>query len=203
MVRGSEFVHPILRFSVRFPEGWEIINGDAQVSAVPSESSNVAMLLQLAEGSGSVEQVAQTQMTAGGWRQTSGERTRINGLDAYVGTYSGVSGNTPVMVQAAHIRSNDRTFVVAGLAASNAFGSAAGTFSTAIGSFRALGTAEAERIQPNRIDFRVVRPGETWESIARAAGEGGVDAATLAIMNGADPGGLPRPGDRIRIVVGG
>jgi len=203
MVRGSEFVHPILRFSVRFPEGWEIINGDAQVSAVPSESSNVAMLLQLAEGSGSVEQVAQTQMTAGGWRQTSGERTRINGLDAYVGTYSGVSGNTPVMVQAAHIRSNDRTFVVAGLAASNAFGSAAGTFSTAIDSFRALSTAEAERIQPNRIDFRVVRPGETWESIARAAGEGGVDAATLAIMNGADPGGLPRPGDRIRIVVGG
>jgi predicted Zn-dependent protease len=203
MVRGSEFVHPILRFSVRFPEGWDIINGDQQVSAVPGESSNVAMLLQLAQGSGSVEQLARTQMAEGGWRQTSGERTRINGLEAYVGTYSGVSGNTPVTVQAAHIRSGDQTFVVAGLAASEVFGSAAATFGNAIGSFRALSRAEADRIQPSRLDFHVVRPGETWESIARGGGEGGVNASTLAVMNGADPGTSPRAGVRIRIVVGG
>jgi predicted Zn-dependent protease len=203
MVRGNQFVHPILRFSVRFPEGWDIINGDAQVSAVPGESANVAMLLQLAQGSGSVEQLARAQMTEGGWQQTSGDRTRINGLDAYVGTYRGVSDSTPVTAQVAHIRSGDQTFVVAGLAAANAFGNAASTFSSAIGSFRALSASEADRIQPSRLDFRVVRPGETWESIARAVGEGGVNAGTLAVMNGADPGTAPRAGARIRIVVGG
>ena len=203
IVRGSEFVHPILRFSIRFPDGWDVINGDEQVSAVPGESANLAMLLQLAQGSGSVEQVARAGMAEAGWRQTAGERTRINGLDAYVGTYSGVSGTTPVTVRAAHIRSGDRTFVVAGLATTTAYGGAADTFVRAIESFRALSREEADRIQPSRIDFRVVRPGDTWESIARAAGEGGVDASTLAIINGSDPGTAPPAGSRIRIIVGG
>jgi hypothetical protein len=35
MVRGNEFVHPVMRFSLRFPEGWEISNGSDQVAAVP------------------------------------------------------------------------------------------------------------------------------------------------------------------------
>jgi predicted Zn-dependent protease len=203
MVRGTEFVHPVLRLSLRFPEGWEVANGDEQVTATPGESASAAMVLQLAQGSGSVEQMGTSQMAAAGWRQVSGERTRINGLDAYVGTYTGVSGSTPVTVQAAHIRTGTQTFVVAGLATTNAYQSAAPAFSASIGTFRALSQAEADRIQPSRLDFYTVRPGDTWESIARQGGPGGVTAATLAVMNGSDPGTAPRAGARIRIVVAG
>ena len=42
MVRGNEFVHPVLRFALRFPQGWEIMNTDQQVSARQDANSNVA-----------------------------------------------------------------------------------------------------------------------------------------------------------------
>jgi predicted Zn-dependent protease len=203
IVRGNDFLHPILRFAVRFPQGWEIVNTDEQVLSTPGESANRAMILQLAQGSGNVEQLATSQMAAAGWRQTSGQRTQVNGLDAYVGTYQGVSGQTPVTVQAAHVRAGDRVYVVAGLAATQEFEAASRTFAASIASFRSLSQQEADRIQPSRVDFYTVRSGDTWESIAKGPGDGTVSASQLAIINGQDPGTSPRSGDRIRIVVGG
>jgi predicted Zn-dependent protease len=200
IVRGNEFLHPVLRFAVRFPEGWDVSNGESQVTAQPGESSHVAMLLELTQGTAPVQQLATDQMTRAGWRLLSGESRRINGLDAYVGTYAGVSNGTPVTVQAAHIRAADHVYVVAGLAPSSQFDSSQSTFASSIATFRTLSRSEAEAIHPNRVDFRVVRGGETWESIARG---GPIPATTLAIMNGQDPGTPPRTGARIRIVVGG
>lgn len=203
IVRGSEFLHPILRFALRFPEGWEITNTDEQVISRPGETGNRAMILQLAQGTGNVEQLATSQMAAAGWRQTSGQRTEVNGLDAYVGVYQGVSGQTPVTVQAAHIRAGDQVFIIAGLAPTQEFQGAASTFRSSIGTFRSLSRQEADRIQPSRVDFYVVRAGDTWESIARSRGAGAITASSLAIMNGNDPGTSPRAGDRVRIVVAG
>lgn len=203
IVRGSEFVHPILRFAVRFPEGWTVSNGDDQVIARREEAGNVAMLLQLDNTAGSVSQVATTGMAEAGWREISGSRTSINGLEAYVGTYDGVIGNTPATMRAAHVRAGQQTFVVAGVAPTPSFNAASATFTSAIGTFRTLSREEADRIQPNRIDFHVVRGGETWESIARGVSSGVVKASTLAIMNGSDPAVAPRAGTRLRVVVGG
>jgi predicted Zn-dependent protease len=62
---------------------------------------------------------------------------------------------------------------------------------------------EADRIQPDRLDFHVVRAGETWSSIAQQLRPaGGLRPETLAIMNGSDPQTPPRAGDRIRVIVG-
>ena len=43
---------------------------------------------------------------------------------------------------------------------------------------------------------------DTWESLAKQSG-GASKASSLAIMNGSDPATAPKPGARIRIVVGG
>jgi predicted Zn-dependent protease len=188
---------------VRFPQGWDVINTDEQVAARQNETSNVAMILELAPGSGPVQQAGPAQMAAAGWRQVSGQATRINGLDAYVGLYEGVSGNTRIAVQAAHIRAGDQTYVIAGVAPASEFQGARSTFSNSIGTFRTISRQEADSIQENRLDFYTVRPGDTWESIARAAARDAVKASTLAIMNGSDPGTAPRSGARIRIVVAG
>jgi predicted Zn-dependent protease len=66
-----------------------------------------------------------------------------------------------------------------------------------------LTQAEADRIQPSRVRFHVVRAGETWESIARDHATTGVAALSLAIMNGSDGKTPPRQGTRIRVVVAG
>ena len=202
IVRGNDFLHPILRFALRFPNGWNVSNGADQVVAVEKAEGNVAMLLEFAPSDGSVEQTAQRTMAKAGLRETSGQRTRINGLDAYVGTYEGVSGNTRIAVRAAYIRTGQQTYLFAGLAPAGDFSRVQNQFGSAIQSFRTLSAEEADRIQPSRIDFIVARPGDTWESIARQSG-GAVKASTLAIMNGQDPGSTPRAGDRVRIVAGG
>jgi len=203
IVRGNEFLHPILRFALRFPEGWTVMNSDEQVLARHPESSNVAMVLQVQQGSGTIQQVATTSMANAGWQQVAGERTQINGLDAFVGTYEGTVSNTRTGLRAAHVRSGDQVFVIAGLAPASEFSAARSTFDAAIGTFRSLSRQEADRIQPNRVRFYTVRGGDTWESISRSAGDNVVKAATLAIMNGRDPGVQPGVGERVRIVVRG
>jgi predicted Zn-dependent protease len=65
-----------------------------------------------------------------------------------------------------------------------------------------LSAAEAENIRPNRLDIYTVREGDTWQSIA-ARSNGVVDARTLAVMNNLESGPQPRPGSRVKIVVGG
>ena len=161
-MRGSEFLHPVLRFALRFPDGWEIVNSAEQVVATRGENSNAAMLLELAPSNGSPEQSARTLMAKAGFQEARGERTRINGLDAYVGIYEGVSNNRRVQVQAAEIRSGNQTYFVAGLAPSTEFGAVSNAFSGSIQSFRPLSGAEADRIQPDRLEFYTARSGDSW-----------------------------------------
>jgi predicted Zn-dependent protease len=203
MVRGSEFVHPVLRFSLRFPDGWEIVNGADQVSATESERGNVVMLLELSpDKSGDPERAARTDMSQAGLRELDGRSGRINGLDAYVATYEGVVQQTRVVFRAAHIRSGQQMYIVGGLTSASEFPRADRLFSATIQSFRQLSAQEADRIQPSRITFYTARGGDSWESIARQ-GRSAIQPSTLAIMNGYDPGTPPRPGARLRIVAGG
>ena len=58
-------------------------------------------------------------------------------------------------------------------------------------------------MQPNRVDFHVVRPGDSWQSIAVREGKNIVNAATLAIMNDREVNVQPQPGDRIKVVIAG
>ena len=203
IVRGNEFLHPILRFALRFPNGWNVANGAEQVVAVEKEDGNVAMLLEFAPSRGSVEQTARTTMAKAGLKEADGERTRINGLDAYVGTYEGVSGNTRIGVRAAHIRAGQQTYLVAGLSSVSDFSRVQSQFATAIQSFRAaLGRRKPIASSPAALISYVARQGDTWESIAKQSG-GAMKASTLAIMNGQDPTSRPRAGDRVRVVAGG
>jgi predicted Zn-dependent protease len=143
-------------------------------------------------------------MAKAGFQEVSGGAGRINGLEAYVGVYDGTIEATPVRMRAAHVRSGGQIYLVAGLATLDAFSAADRNFAQSIGSFRALSEAEADKIQPSRVTFHVVRAGETWESLARLAGPfGGPSPSTLAIMNGSDLATPPRAGARVRIVIAG
>ena len=111
--------------------------------------------------------------------------------------------NTAITIEAAHIRSGQQIYVVAGVAPSSEFDTFERTFAAATRTFRNLSREEANAIQPNRVDFYTVRGNDTWDSIARGTGGGTVKPSTLAIMNGGDAATPPRAGTRIRIVVAG
>jgi predicted Zn-dependent protease len=205
IVRGRSFVHPVLRFALDFPEGWEVQNSPRQVMArAPGEQRRYMLLEIVQKPSGrDIGQIAVNHMSGGGFQRVSGERTRINGLDAHVGVYRGsIQGLGRVGMHAGHIAMPDRTvYVIAGFAPEAEFTAAQPVMAGAVQSFRELTRQQAEEIRPNRLDFYTTRAGDTWESIAKGPSRGLVPPATLAIMNGSEVNEGPRPGTRVRIVV--
>jgi predicted Zn-dependent protease len=205
VVRGREFLHPDLRFALRFPDGWDVNNGKTQVEAkAPNADAYVMLQLDDRPQGRDIDDVATASMTRAGFREIQGGSTDINGLTAHVGTYQGtIQGLGAVVTRVAHILNGGRVFVVAGLAPSKIFESAERDFSETIRSFRLLNASEAADVRPNRIDLYVAREGDTWQSIAERAGKGIVKPATLAIMNGQPVNEQPRAGERLKIVVAG
>jgi predicted Zn-dependent protease len=203
IVRGNTFLHPVLRLSIAFPQGWEIQNSKTQVLAKAPDRENYMLLQLVPNPSGSIEQVARGTMANAGFQQLNGERAKVNGLDAYVGTYQGqMQGLGNVVTLAAHIVHDRTVYLFAGLAPANQFESVQRPVAQSIRSFRELSREEAENIRPSRVDLYTVRQGDTWQAIAERTG-GAIKASTLAIMNNYEPNQQPRAGDRIKVVVEG
>ena len=204
IVRGNAFLHPPLRFRVDFPQGWQVENSPQQVVA-KAPGADVFMILELVQKpqGRNIEEIALGSMQNAGFRAVQGERTTINGLEAFVGVYQGqIEGLGNVRTRAAHIAHGTGVYMLAGLAAADVFDQGDKSFIGTIRSFRPLSASEAEDIRPNRVDLYVVRSGDTWQGIAERSG-GVITPATLAIMNRSAPASQPQAGTRIKIVVGG
>ncbi len=204
IARGSTFLHPPLRFRIDFPTGWEIANSPSQVMA-KAPGADIFILMQLVEQpqGRNMQEIALNHMRMAGFQAVQGERATIDGNDAFVGVYQGqIEGLGAVGTRAAHIAYGTNYYLVAGMAAPNAFQQADSAFVRTIRSFKRLSAEEAENIRPDRVDLYVVRAGDSWASIAERSG-GVIKPASLAIMNNAQPGSQPVVGARIKIVVSG
>jgi predicted Zn-dependent protease len=203
IVRGNRFLHPVLRLSLTFPQGWEVQNSKQAVLAKAPDRENYLLLQLVPNARGSIDEIARGTMTNAGFRQLDGERGRINGSDAYVSTWQGtMQGLGTVVTRTAHIVHDGNVYLLAGIAPANQFQGAEREFTSSIRSFSTLSASEASAIRPNRVDVYTVRGNESWQSIAQRTG-GAIKPTTLAIMNDYDPSQAPRPGDRIKVVVEG
>jgi predicted Zn-dependent protease len=215
IVRGSSFLHKGLRFSVEFPAGLTIENGSTSVVA-KQQGTNVLMLLQqIRRPARTLEDTAIITMQNAGFREVEGARTTVNGLDAYMGSYVGALQNYGrVQLRALFVRNESNVssreprvpspdfYLVAGIAPVDAYPDAVSTFDRGLRSFRGMSPADAERLQPNRIDLYTAKQGDTWQSVAEKQCKGIIKATTLAIMNGHPTNDAPPPGERLKIVVG-
>ncbi len=213
IVRGNEFLHPLLRIAVTFPEGWELTNTpDAVMAQEPGtqhfmvlQEVEQARLRQGSRGQGqSIADAAVAAMKQAGYTVVDGTMQQINGQDAHVGLYRGnAKGAGKVMMRAAHIAIGRQLYVVAGFAPEAEFALVDRDIQAAAQTFRQLTPSEAANVRPNRLDFYVVRQGDSWQSIAVRQSKGFVNAATLAIMNDREVNVQPQPGERVKIVVEG
>jgi predicted Zn-dependent protease len=204
LTRGSSFLHPALRFRLDFPDRWEVANSPRQVVAKAPNDDVFIVLQVLTQPIGrDVREVALNSMQGAGFRPIDGERTSINGLDAFVGTYLGqIDGLGPVASRAGRILHRGSYYLMAGLVSVDRLRQVDGQFLGAIRSFRALSAPEAEAIRPARLTLHTVRAGDTWASLASRSA-GAITPASLAIMNHAAGDSQPQPDTRILIVAGG
>ena len=205
VVRGRDFLHASLRFSLRFPDGWDVVNTETQVGATQPGTEAYMVLQPVTDPeTRDAEALAIDTMRRAGYRLDAGGQTSINGLEAFVGTFTGTQNDDrQPRARIASIEHGRSLYVLGGMADAEAYERVEAEFDEAIRSFRPLSAAEAEEIRPNRIRFYTVRAGDTWQSIAQDAGHGIVLSNTLAIMNGFPVNEQPRVGDRIKIVVEG
>jgi predicted Zn-dependent protease len=205
VVRGNEFLHPLLRLGVTFPEGWELTNIPEAVMA-QEPGTNHFMVLQEVEGprAGTIAEMAVASMQRSGYTVVDGRLERVNGNEAHIGLYRGNAKDVgKVVMRAAHIAIGRQLYVIAGFAPETEFEQVDKEIAPSLQTFRQLSAAEASRIRPNRIDFHVVRSGDSWQSIAAREGRSFVNAATLAIMNDREIHVQPTPGERVKIVIEG
>ena len=205
IVRANEFVHPLLRIGVKFPEGWEITNTPEAVMAQEPGTKHFLVLQEVEQVRGrSIGETAVAAMRRSGYSAVDGRVDRVNGNEAHVGLYRGDAKDVgKVLMRAAHIAIGRQLYVIAGFAPEKEFEQVDKEILPSVQSFRQLAAAEASRIRPNRIDFHVVKPGDSWQSIAARQGRSFVNAATLAIMNDREVHVQPTPGERVKIVVEG
>jgi predicted Zn-dependent protease len=214
IVRGNVFLHPVLRLGLTFPEGWEVVNSPEAVMAREPGTEHYMVLQEVeqprsqgqspAGSSRSVGDIAVAVMRSAGYSVVEGRVEQIDGHDAHIGLYRGnAKGTGKVLMRAAHISIGRQMYVVAGFAPEAEFPQVERDILPSIQSFRSLSAAEASRVQPNRVDFYIVQPGDSWQSIAVRQGKTIVNAATLAIMNDREVSVQPQAGDRIKIVVEG
>jgi len=204
IVRGNAFLHPDLRFALEFPKEWDVTNGKEQVVAkMPGQEAYVLLHIVEQPQGRTIEEIADRSMKQAGFREMSGGRTTINGLDAYLGTYEGsLSQVGRVTMRAAHIQQGRTVYLVAGLAQPQLYPKVEEALAASVRSFRELSRGEADNIQPNRIALYTARAGDTWQSIAERQSGANVKASTLAIMNNHDVADQPRAGEKLKIVVG-
>jgi predicted Zn-dependent protease len=212
IVRGNEFLHPLLRIGVTFPDGWDLTNtAEAVLAQEPGTQHFMVMQeVQRAPGQGygpqaaSLGDVAIAAMRKAGYSVVDGSFQKINGNDAHVGLYRGTAKDVgKVLMRAAHIAIGRQMYVVAGFAPEKEFEVVDREITPALQSFRQLTMQEASNVHPNRLDFYIVKPGDSWQSIAARQGKGYVNAATLAIMNDHEVSVQPTPGDRVKIIIAG
>jgi len=213
VVRGNEFLHPLLRIGVKFPDGWELTNTEQAVLAQEPGTEHFMVLQEVeaaarqgvgGQSARSIGEVAVAAMRKAGYSVVDGNIQSINGNQAHVGVYRGeAKGAGKVMMRAAHIMLGRQIYVVAGFAPEKEFHLVDRDIQPALQTFRQLSVAEAANVRPNRVEFYVVRQGDSWQSIAARQGKNFVNAATLAIMNDREVHAQPQPGDRIKIVIEG
>ena len=201
VVRGREFLHPALRFALEFPAGWEVHNG-AEMVVAREPGQERYMLLQIAEETGyDLQRTAERGMAGTGFVEIQGTTSEINGLDAYIGTYSqDVRGVGPMIARVAFIQSGSSVYLFGAFADADGYRLVERDVHDSIHSFRRLSRDEADRIRPNRLAVYRVESGDTWQGIAQRVGAEIVPAATLAIMNGFPANEQPLPGDVIKVV---
>lgn len=214
VVRGNEFVHPMLRIAVKFPEGWELTNTPDAVMAREPGTDHFMVLQELdrtgspqgysAQNAASLGEIAVAAMRRAGYAVVDGRADRVNGHDAHVGLYRGDAKDVgKVMMRAAHIALGRQVYVVAGFAPEKEFEQVDKEILPSVRTFRQLSPAEASSVRPNRIELYVVKQGDSWQSIAARQGKSFVNAATLAIMNDREVHVQPTAGERVKIVVAG
>jgi len=203
VVRGSRMYHAGMGFTVAFPSGWNVENGQERIVATSKAKDSILMLQtapippKLPEPRAFV-----LQGLMGGHALREGQDLEVNGLPAYTAVTS--SAQTPFGVKPARlvvVKFSNLYFVFMGASRS------AGTvpdgdrlFLSSAETFRRLRGDELGRAEPDRIRIIEAPAGATVASLAADSPLKRYPIEQLRLFNRLYPHGEPTPGQLIKVV---
>jgi predicted Zn-dependent protease len=146
--RDALFLHPDLRFQLRFPQGWRTQNLSQSVSALSPQQDAV---VQLTLASGTIDAAASAFFGQQGLAASQVGRTTINGMSAITGRFDAQTQQGTLSGVAAFISYDNRTYQILGYTATANLSRYDTAFRNAIGSFDRLTDATALNVRPDRI----------------------------------------------------
>lgn len=197
--RDNQFLHPDMRFQLRFPVDW-LTRNTAQAVLAGSPQQDAVMQLALAPGT--VQEAATQFFAQQGLTAARVTETTINGLPAVTGWFSAQTQHGLLAGTAAFIALDAHTFAILGFSPAERLSHHEMAFVTSIQSFNRLQDPRALEVQPQRI---VVSRAPRAMSLAEFNAQFPSDVAIeeLALINQLDDGSSPLPsGFPVKRVVG-
>lgn len=203
IVRGRLFQHPVLRFEFRVPEGFRIVNGQAQV--VSRDNSGATILFDTAriQRSRDVATYLQNEWTPKTPLRDV-EVINVNGAEAATGwvrTRSRQGGTTDLRGVAIR-RDANSVYRFLFVTPANRSQQLAPQLRETTYSFRGLSKAEADRIQALRLLVVQARQGDTIGGLSRSLPYDRYNEAWFRLLNDLKPGDPLVAGNRIKVVAG-
>ncbi|MDA2936879.1 M48 family metalloprotease [Acidobacteria bacterium AH-259-A15] len=199
------FLHPDLRFRIRFPERWRVKNSKRSLlSTPPNGAAAIRLTLARVPAETSPQDYAERLARQSGIELLEGRRTSINGNPAFLGLYRFEDPQgSQLNGLAAFISFEGRLYEIVGLAPPQIFRQYSRTFENSLTSFSALMDRKALNVQPDRLRIRTARAGETLRRIAQDTNNPRVDADELSLLNRIDPDQRLTAGTLVKIVEAG
>jgi predicted Zn-dependent protease len=203
VVRGSRIYHAGMGFTVAFPSGWNVDNGQERILAAPKTKDALLMLQTAAIPPKLAEpRTFVLQGLLAGQAARHAEALEINGLPAFTAVVGGAQspfGLKPARVVV--VKYGSLYYVFSGVSRG------AGTvpdadllFLSSAQTFRRLRSEELERAEPDRIRIIAAPAGATIEALAAETPLKRYPVQQLRLFNRLYPKGEPKPGELLKTV---
>jgi predicted Zn-dependent protease len=197
--RGTEFLHPDLRFRMTFPNGWQTMNSKSAVAAQSSQQDAIIELT-LAQGK-NPDQAAQSFLSSEGVQAGTPTRANINGLTATQAQFAASTQNGTLRGQAVFVQYGNNVFQLLAYAPEAAWAARQSEAQRALSSFGPLNDAAILGVQPQHVNLITLDRRTTIAELARQRPTP-VSVATLALINQVDENTPLEPGRIVKWVVG-
>jgi predicted Zn-dependent protease len=178
--KGTQFLHPDMRFHITFPEGWATVNGKQAVVAV-SGGKDAVVELALAEGA-SADAAARAFLGQEGITSGSASNATVHGLPAVGAEFAAATESGELAGSVLFVEHGNAVFRLLGYAPRERWPSNKAAAERALASFQALTDPRALAVQPQRLDI-VVLDGRTTIEALTGSRATPVSAEVLALIN--------------------
>jgi predicted Zn-dependent protease len=200
IITGRHFAHPELRFEFTVPEGFRLINAEANV--VARDQDGDLIVFDMARiGSADLRDYITRE-----WAEKTSvsglQAITVNGMEGATGAVRGQVNGTVMDIQLVAVRKDSARvyrFMFASLP--NRTAALREDYRRTTYSLRALTPAEAAEIKPLRLVVTRVRPGETVDALAAALPYGKWNDDWFRLLNNLDKGQGVTSGDIVKMVL--